>query len=86
MQVSRNYLASLQQLIPDLDELGVEVVAVSADGRERAEAFVRGPQPHICLRLREHRVTMPPGWPPEWSCSFNASCPCMYGSVNKIVI
>lgn len=48
MQVSRNYLASLQQLIPDLDELGVEVVAVSADGRERAEAFVRGPShPHL---------------------------------------
>ena len=63
MQVSRNYLASLQQLIPDLDELGVEVVAVSADGRERAEAFVRGP-----LRPTEQstsNTSMPPGWPPE---------------------
>ncbi|KAK9837331.1 hypothetical protein WJX81_006697 [Elliptochloris bilobata] len=38
--VSRNYLASLQQMIPNLDELGVEVVAVSSDGRERAEAFL----------------------------------------------
>ncbi len=39
--VSKNYLASLQQIIYELDELGVEVVAVSGDGRERAEAFVR---------------------------------------------
>lgn len=38
--VSKNYLASLQQIIYELDELGVEVVAVSGDGRERAEAFV----------------------------------------------
>ncbi len=39
--VSKNYLASLQQIIYELDELGVEVIAVSSDGRERAEAFVR---------------------------------------------
>ncbi len=39
--VSKNYLASLQQIIFELDELGVEVIAVSGDGRERAEAFVR---------------------------------------------
>jgi peroxiredoxin len=39
--VSKNYLASLQQIIYELDELGVEVVAVSGDGRERAESFVR---------------------------------------------
>ncbi len=45
-QVSRNYLASLQQLVGDLEELGVEVVAVSADGRERAEAFVRRAATH----------------------------------------
>ncbi len=38
--VSKNYLASLQQIIYELDELGVEVIAVSGDGRERAEAFV----------------------------------------------
>ncbi|EIE18663.1 hypothetical protein COCSUDRAFT_45149 [Coccomyxa subellipsoidea C-169] len=38
--VSKNYLASLQQIIYELDELGVEVVAVSGDGRERAEAFL----------------------------------------------
>ena len=38
--VSKNYLASLQQIFFELDELGVEVVAVSGDGRERAEAFV----------------------------------------------
>ena len=38
--VSKNYLASLQQIIFELDELGVEVVAISGDGRERAEAFV----------------------------------------------
>ena len=41
--VSKNYLASLQQIIYELDELGVEVVAVSGDGRERAEAFVSYP-------------------------------------------
>ncbi len=39
--VSRNYLASLQQVMGELDELGVEVIAVSSDGRERAESFVR---------------------------------------------
>ena len=38
--VSKNYLASLQQIYYELDELGVEVIAVSGDGRERAEAFV----------------------------------------------
>ncbi|BDA49815.1 hypothetical protein COCOBI_14-4350 [Coccomyxa sp. Obi] len=38
--VSKNYLASLQQIIYELDELGVEVIAVSGDGRERAEAFL----------------------------------------------
>lgn len=52
MQVSRNYLASLQQLVGDLEELGVEVVAVSADGRERAEAFVRTPSPRYMLSLK----------------------------------
>jgi peroxiredoxin len=41
--VSKNYLASLQQIIYELDELGVEVIAVSSDGRERAEAFVSRP-------------------------------------------
>ena len=40
-QVSRNYLAALQHLAPDLDQMGVEVIAVSGDPRERAEAFVR---------------------------------------------
>lgn len=38
--VSRNYLASLQQIIYELDDLGVEVLALTADGREKAEAFV----------------------------------------------
>ena len=38
--VSKNYLASLQQIIYELDELAVEVIAVSGDGRERAESFV----------------------------------------------
>lgn len=38
--VSKNYLASLQQIIHELDEMGVEVVAVSGDPRERAEAFL----------------------------------------------
>ena len=42
--VSKNYLASLQQIYYELDELGVEVIAVSGDGRERAEAFVSSPQ------------------------------------------
>lgn len=39
--VSRNYLVALQQILGDLEELGVELLAVSADPRERAEAFVR---------------------------------------------
>jgi len=39
--VSRNYLAALQHLASDLDQMGVEVIAVSGDPRERAEAFVR---------------------------------------------
>ena len=38
--MSKNYLASLQQIIFELEDLGVEVVAVSGDGRERADAFV----------------------------------------------
>lgn len=38
--VSRNYLASLQQIIYELDDLGVEVLALTADGREKAEAFL----------------------------------------------
>ena len=38
--VSKNYLASLQQIYYELDELGAEVIAVSGDGRERAESFV----------------------------------------------
>ncbi|CAL5220616.1 g2658 [Coccomyxa viridis] len=38
--VSKNYLASLQQIYYELDELGVEVIAVSGDGRERAESFL----------------------------------------------
>eukprot|EP00891_Asterochloris_glomerata_P009065 jgi/Astpho2/9065/Aster-02724 len=37
--VSRNYLASIQQLHYELDEMGCEVLAVSADGREKAEGF-----------------------------------------------
>ncbi len=41
--VSKNYLASLQQIYYELDELGVEVIAVSGDGRERAESFVSSP-------------------------------------------
>ena len=41
LQVSRNYLAALQHLATDLDQMGVEVIAVSGDPRERAEAFVR---------------------------------------------
>ena len=41
--VSRNYLASLQQIIYELDDLGVEVLALTADGREKAEAFVSPP-------------------------------------------
>ena len=36
----RNYLASIQQLHYELDEMGCEVLAVSADGREKAEGFV----------------------------------------------
>lgn len=44
--VSKNYLASLQQIYYELDELGVEVIAVSGDGRERAEAFVSSHWPH----------------------------------------
>ena len=43
--VSKNYLASLQQIYYELDELGVEVIAVSGDGRERAESFVSPPSP-----------------------------------------
>ena len=39
--MSRNYLAALQHLASDLDQMGVEVIAVSGDPRERAEAFVR---------------------------------------------
>ncbi|CAK0783480.1 hypothetical protein CVIRNUC_006679 [Coccomyxa viridis] len=38
--VSKNYLASLQQIYYELDELGAEVIAVSGDGRERAESFL----------------------------------------------
>ncbi len=49
--VSKNYLASLQQIIYELDELGVEVVAVSGDGRERAEAFVSRPSASISHSL-----------------------------------
>jgi AhpC/TSA family len=47
--VSRNYLAALQQIHTELEELGVEVLAVSGDPRERAEAFV-GPSclPNAC--------------------------------------
>jgi peroxiredoxin len=48
--VSKNYLASLQQIYYELDELGVEVIAVSGDGRERAEAFVSSQRPH-CAHL-----------------------------------
>lgn len=44
--VSRNYLASLQQIIYELDDLGVEVLALTADGREKAEAFV---SIHTCI-------------------------------------
>ena len=47
--VSKNYLASLQQIYYELDELGVEVIAVSGDGRERAEAFVSPQQPESLL-------------------------------------
>ncbi len=43
--VSKNYLASLQQIYYELDELGAEVIAVSGDGRERAESFVSAPSP-----------------------------------------
>lgn len=52
--VSKNYLASLQQIIYELDELGVEVVAVSGDGRERAEAFVSCPS--TCLPDQEAKL------------------------------
>lgn len=52
--VSKNYLASLQQIIYELDELGVEVVAVSGDGRERAEAFVS----FSLLKHAEHPLTL----------------------------
>ena len=38
--VSRNYLAAVDGAAADLDALGVEVLALTADGRERAEAFV----------------------------------------------
>lgn len=52
--VSKNYLASLQQIYYELDELGVEVIAVSGDGRERAEAFVSAPQqPPVCMLLSD---------------------------------
>ena len=47
--VSRNYLASLQQIIYELDDLGVEVLAVTADGREKAEAFVSFPSCHLAV-------------------------------------
>ena len=50
--VSKNYLASLQQIYYELDELGAEVIAVSGDGRERAESFVSSPSPsqlYFCL-------------------------------------
>lgn len=46
--VSRNYLASLQQIIYELDDLGVEVLALTADGREKAEAFVSFFHLHFC--------------------------------------
>ena len=45
--VSKNYLASLQQIYYELDELGVEVIAVSGDGRERAESFVSPSKPSL---------------------------------------
>ena len=51
--VSKNYLASLQQIIYELDELAVEVIAVSGDGRERAESFVSLP----CSQGRTHAVS-----------------------------
>jgi len=38
--VTRNYLAAVDSAAADLDGLGVEVLAITADGRERAEAFV----------------------------------------------
>ena len=38
--VSKNYLASIHMIHRELQELNVEVIAVSGDGRERAESFV----------------------------------------------
>ena len=49
--VSRNYLASLQQIIYELDDLGVEVLALTADGREKAEAFVSFFHVHCCCTV-----------------------------------
>lgn len=38
--ISRAYLAALASLAPDFADAGCEVVAVSADGRERADDFL----------------------------------------------
>ena len=38
--VSRNYLAAVEGAVGDLDALGVEVLAITADPRDRAEGFV----------------------------------------------
>ena len=55
--VSRNYLASLQQIIYELDDLGVEVLALTADGREKAEAFV-SPVACTCLHCPNTILTV----------------------------
>ena len=38
--VSRNYLAAVEGAVADLDALGVEVLALTADGRDSAAGFV----------------------------------------------
>lgn len=57
--VSKNYLASLQMIIDELDEMGVEVIAVSGDGRERAESFVSANISQPSLQFLDYQL------PPE---------------------
>ena len=58
----RNYLASIQQLHYELDEMGCEVLAVSADGREKAEGFVSAAPLAFYHTPRQHDAVscMPP--------------------------
>ena len=81
--VSKNYLASLQQIYYELDELGVEVIAVSGDGRERAEAFVSSPQ----LMLHSCEFAIHTGelqwWAPRGGLAHACPCPHWLAHLSK---